>query len=59
MHNRFKYTLTCGIPPMLWHASICCITSGRDGAAKTIFPVGTKVILIFVEKFKHSTQKSR
>lgn len=30
--------LTCGIPTILWHASICCITSGRDGAANTIFP---------------------
>lgn len=23
---------------MLWHASICCMTRGREGAAKTIFP---------------------
>lgn len=30
--------LTCGIPTILWQASICCITSGREGAAKTIFP---------------------
>lgn len=34
--------LTCEIPTILWHASICCMTSGREGAANTIFPVKGK-----------------
>lgn len=34
-----KQVVTWGIPTILWQASICCMTSGREGAAKTILPV--------------------
>lgn len=29
---------------MLWHASICCITRGREGAVKTILPGNIPIV---------------
>lgn len=31
-----------GIPQVLWQASICCATSGFEGATKTTFPEGNQ-----------------
>lgn len=39
VHNNGRQQLTCGIPTILWQASICCMTKGLEGAAKTILPV--------------------